>query len=80
MWLDGICKKCGSIVIETCCTMETEEEFSNDYKNRCTNDACIENKWHYVCDMEELDYYYHDPRIDEKLKPYLDIIVEEYKK
>lgn len=78
MWIDGICKKCGSIVLETSCEMEVEEEFIKDYKNRCSNTRCSEFKWHYVGDQEELDYYYHDPRLDEKLKPYLENIVRDF--
>ena len=67
MWLDGICKKCGSIVIETPCTMEVEEEFANDYKNLCTNSSCTEYKWHYVRDQEELEYYIHIVKLDENI-------------
>lgn len=68
MWLDGVCKKCGSLVIETGCEMITEEEFRNDYKNMCLNDECEEHKWHYVGDQEELDYYVHNPSISKKIK------------
>jgi hypothetical protein len=56
-WYDGICKICGSDVIETGST-----ESDQDYMNRCTNSECKEHKWHHCGDMEELDYYEHDYR------------------
>jgi hypothetical protein len=71
MWIDGICKKCGSIVLETGISDfdQSDEDISNcDYKNRCTNTKCCEYKWHYVGDQEELDYYYHNPRLEENEK------------
>ena len=68
MWLDGICKKCGSLVLETDCRTEPVEIVGySDYKNRCLNPMCEEYKWHYVGDQEEADYYNHDPRISEKI-------------
>lgn len=79
MWVDGICKKCGSIVLETVCGDEDDKltNFS-DYKNKCSNTKCIEYKWHYVGDMEELDYYYHNPRLvdDERFKKLLQEILK----
>lgn len=63
MWLDGVCKKCNSIVLETGCgSVEyegTDEAKYSDYKNTCSNHSCENFKWHYVGDMEELDYYHH---------------------
>lgn len=61
MWLDGICKKCGSLVAE-----ESSENIK-DYQNRCLNSKCDEHKWHYVYDDEELDYYEHGPSISKRI-------------
>ena len=54
-WNDGFCKKCGSIVIETGCNDSSDGvHFGQyDYMNRCTNEKCEENKWHYCYDDEE---------------------------
>jgi len=60
MWLDGICNKCGALVIE--CSAVAEGE---DYKNMCMNRKCEEHRWHYVADLEEGDYYYHYPGLQE---------------
>ena len=55
IWNDGICKKCGSIVIET------PDDFGRkDYMNMCTNGSCENHYWHSIFDDEELDYYYHN--------------------
>jgi hypothetical protein len=51
-WWDGVCKKCGSLVKETA----SKEK---DYKNRCSNKDCVENKLHHCFDTEFLDYYEH---------------------
>jgi len=64
MWIDGICHKCGGIVLET----SADDSNEYDYKNICTNPKCEENKWHYVADLDELDYYYHNPRLNENEK------------
>ena len=82
MWIDGICRKCGSIVLETYITdydVSDKNISSCDYKNYCSNDGCIESKNHYVGDQEELDYYYHNPRLDEdeRLKIVLQEILKE---
>ena len=55
LWADGICKKCGSLVIETSNCLEKD----GDYMNTCTNPECENFKWHACCDDEELDYYEH---------------------
>jgi len=58
-WVDGVCKKCGSPVFETVLGAEDngkEAEFA-DYKNKCTNPNCEEGSWHYVADLEQLEYY-----------------------
>ena len=60
VWFDGICNKCGDNVYETQGRDEDIEEAKfADYKNACSNEKCKENYWHYVGDMEELDYYIH---------------------
>jgi hypothetical protein len=53
-WKDGICKSCNSTVEEG-----PSDNDMFDYMNRCTNDNCIEHKWHYCGDIEFLDYYTH---------------------
>src|SRR5512137_1239484 len=80
MWLDGICKKCGALVIETGARDDMSPEAieaSADYKNMCTNERCEEHKWHYVGDMEESDYYIHDPEIGDKISMFLNVILKE---
>ena len=61
MWLDGLCNKCGSIVIEKPSNGSSVliKEQESDYKNKCLSLLCEENHWHYVSDIEELDYYKH---------------------
>lgn len=54
-WNDGICKSCGSIVIEM-----SGLDMDDDYKNMCKNPDCKEHYWHSCGDMEQLDYYDHD--------------------
>jgi hypothetical protein len=54
MWLDGICKLCGSEVEET-----ATQRPRDDYQNRCRNPDCPEHRWHYCGDQEELEYYTH---------------------
>jgi len=72
IWVDGICKKCGSLVIEQSSRhlsyTGNEDIDTSDYMNACSNKDCEENKWHYVGDQEELDYYEHDPEIYKKIK------------
>ena len=81
MWIDGICRKCGSIVLESCITDFDDAPNDCDYKNRCTNSGCVERKWHYVGDQEELEYYYHNPRLaeDERFKKILEVLLLESK-
>jgi len=70
MWLDGICKKCGSLILETDARLDMSKdaiESCADYKNMCLNASCNEHYWHYVGDQEELDYYEHDPNIDKRI-------------
>ena len=55
IWADGVCKKCGNMVIETSNCLEEKK----DYMNSCTNPKCSEFKWHACFDDEELDYYVH---------------------
>jgi hypothetical protein len=54
LWDDGICKSCGSTVVE--CSTEIDE---GDYMNRCTNKDCEEHYWHGCADDEFLEYYEH---------------------
>ena len=61
-WFDGICNICGSAVIETDARHDhcpEAEEACADYKNKCSNEECVEHKWHYVGDQDFLDYYKH---------------------
>ena len=61
IWKDGICKTCGSMIYEQPCDYNPtipETKYS-DYMNMCSNDECEHHVWHYVDDMEELDYYTH---------------------
>lgn len=53
-WDDGRCRTCGSRVVE-----RPTIAGRYDYKNRCTNEACAEHRWHYCFDDEFLDYYEH---------------------
>ena len=53
-WIDGICNLCGSIVEEG-----ASDQADSDYMNRCTNESCIEHKWHYCGDIEFPNYYKH---------------------
>ena len=62
IWLDGICKKCGSLIIE-----KSSDKLHADYMNACLNSQCEEHKWHYVYDTDKLDYYEHDTSIDKKI-------------
>mgnify|MGYP001401595327 CR=1 FL=1 len=55
-WLDGICHKCGSTILETGCNTYGTK---NDYMNICLNINCDEHKWHYCGDLEFLEYYEH---------------------
>ena len=64
IWKDGICKECGSIVIEMSEMTEKELNECADYKNMCSNPKCKEHKWHYVGDMEFLDYYEHNSKME----------------
>ena len=64
IWQDGICNKCGGVIIETIASnidldSNDPSAFFNDYANMCLNEKCEEHKWHFVGDMEELDYYKH---------------------
>jgi hypothetical protein len=72
IWLDGICKECGSLVIEQSSrhipNTGNKNIDTSDYMNACLNPKCKESKWHYIGDMEELDYYKHDPDILGKIK------------
>jgi len=66
LWLDGVCKKCGSFVIETDARWDNSpeaEEVKADYKNTCLNPNCDEHHWHYVGDMEEAEYYIHSSKL-----------------
>lgn len=53
IWEDGICKSCGSVV------MEMASIANRDYKNWCSNEDCQHHKTHYCFDDEFLDYYEH---------------------
>lgn len=53
-WLDGICKNCGCIIIET-----GSNSGKFDYMNTCTNPKCINFGWHHNFDDEFQDYYKH---------------------
>jgi len=62
-WYDGKCKKCGSNVYEIGCNdndKDIPEAKFADYKNICSNKKCEEHYWHYVGDLEFLDYYEHN--------------------
>jgi len=61
IWPDGICKKCGGEVYEMACDYipEIPETEYADYKNICSNEDCVEHKFHYVGDIEQADYYEH---------------------
>jgi hypothetical protein len=78
IWIDGKCKKCGYDIIEMP-SKETKyydnngnwinkeeciEANSNDYMNICSNPNCEEHKWHYVGDLEFLDYYEHKSKME----------------
>jgi hypothetical protein len=74
IWVDGVCNKCGSVVLEMPIVVEelynekedwvNENEYNealgNDYMNICINPKCKEHYWHYVGDIEFLDYYKHN--------------------
>ena len=64
MWLDGVCKKCGSLVIEG---PALESPWPRDYQNMCLNKECEEHKWHFIYDNEELNYYIHDSQISKRI-------------
>lgn len=51
-WVDGVCKSCGCLVIET-------GSLDLDYMNTCTNPKCDNFGWHHVYDVEFLEYYNH---------------------
>lgn len=53
IWLDGICKECGCIVIET------GSNKNYDYMNSCTNPKCKFFGWHHNYDVEFQEYYKH---------------------
>ncbi len=55
MWLDGICKECGCIVIEM---SDTSGQY--DYQNFCANPKCNNHKMHRQYDDEFQDYYVHN--------------------
>jgi hypothetical protein len=60
-WYDGICKKCGSVVIETDSRLDDcPAALHSDYKNKCTNEECEHSEWYYVGDQEFADYYEHE--------------------
>ena len=54
VWIDGVCIECGADIIE----MPSDREYC-DYKNMCSNEDCIEHKWHHIGDMDKLEYYIH---------------------
>lgn len=54
VWLDGVCKKCGCIVIEC------SSKHGRDYMNSCANPKCENFGWHCSYDDESQDYYKHD--------------------
>lgn len=56
-WIDGKCKTCGCLVIESA----SEREY--DYENTCTNPKCEHFGWHDIGDQEELNYYEHHSKI-----------------
>lgn len=66
IWIDGICKSCSSIVIETSAVGDfiSDEQLKEhpyaDYQNTCTNPSCENYGWHFQGDDEELDYYTHE--------------------
>jgi hypothetical protein len=58
VWLDGICKDCGCIVVE----MPSSKD--KDYMNTCTNPKCKNFGWHHNYDMDCQEYYEHEFNLD----------------
>lgn len=58
MWFDGICEKCGCLIVET----SSNKLF--DYMNTCTNPNCENFGWHHCYDIDFLEYYGHKTSLE----------------